>query len=271
MKFQAVLLALAVDSVSAVCVAGTRPKSSTSASTATPSVLPSEVPVAEAAADSSSAAADVSSSSISTNVLSAAAVSGTSTFYGGNLNGGACSFTTMSGIPSGLYGTAFSGSAWNNAAQCGGCLEVTGPNGKIQVMIVDKCPECDEGHLDLFQDGFAKIGSISAGEISTSYTQVACGITSPIVLHNKSGTSAYWFSMQVVNSNRPISKLEVSTDGGSTWQSTTRTDYNFFENSSGFGTSTVDVRVTSASGGTIKVSGVSVASDSKVTASSNFS
>lgn len=103
------------------------------------------------------------------------------------------------------------------------------------------------------------------------YTKVACGITSPIVLHNKSGTSAYWFSMQIVNSNQPVSKLEVSTDGGSTWQATTRKDYNFFENSSGFGTSTVDVRVTSASGGTIKVSKVSVASDSKVTAASNFS
>ncbi|KKY30387.1 putative extracellular cellulase [Diaporthe ampelina] len=177
----------------------------------------------------------------------------------------------MSGLPSGLYGTAFSGSAWNNAAECGSCLEVTGPNGKINVMVVDQCPECEESNLDLFQDGFAKIGSISAGKIATSYTKIPCGITSPIVLHNKSGTSAYWFSMQVVNSNRAVSKLEVSTDGGSTWQSTTRTNYNFFEQSSGFGTSTVDIRLTSASGGTIKVSKVSVASDSKVTATSNFS
>lgn len=77
--------------------------------------------------------------------------------------------------------------------------------------------------------------------------------------------------MQVVNSNRAVSKLEVSTDSGKTWKATTRTNYNFFENSSGFGTSTVDVRVTSASGGTITVSKVSVASDSKATAASNFS
>ena len=137
--------------------------------------------------------------------------------------------------------------------------------------VVDECPECDEGHLDLFEDAFEQLGEISAGEIATSYVKVACGITSPIVLHNKSGTSAYWFSMQVVNSNEAVSALEVSTDGGSTWQSTTRTEYNFFENSSGFGTDTVDVRVTSASGGTIEVSDVSVTSDSQATASSNFS
>ncbi|KAI7786487.1 hypothetical protein LA080_003731 [Diaporthe eres] len=288
MKLQVVLFAISAVYVSAAaCPAGKRSKSSSSAVSATATVLPSQVPVAVAAAepssadsdgssssssdDSSSASSDTSSSSSSASVLSSAAVSGTSTFYGGNLNGGMCSFTTMSSLPSGLYGTAFSGSAWNSAAECGSCLEVTGPNGKIKVMVVDQCPECDEGHLDLFQDGFAKIGSISAGKIATSYTKIACGITSPIVLHNKSGTSAYWFSMQVVNSNTPVSKLEVSTDGGSTWQATTRTNYNFFENSSGFGTSTVDVRVTSASGGTIQVSKVSVASDSKVTAASNFS
>ncbi|KAL1865730.1 hypothetical protein Daus18300_007106 [Diaporthe australafricana] len=270
MKYQALILAFSAVSVSAAaCPAGKKPKSSASSTTAT--VLSSRAPVAEAVATPSSADSEVSSSSSLANVLSAAAVSGTSTFYGGNLNGGTCSFTTMTQIPTGLYGTAFSGSAWNNAAQCGSCLEVTGPNGKIKVMVVDQCPECNEGHLDLFQDGFAKIGSISAGEIATSYTQIPCGISSPIVLHNKSGTSAYWFSMQVVNSNRAVSKLEVSTDGGSTWKSTTRTSYNFFENSTGFGTSTVDVRVTSASGGTIKVSKVSVASDSKVTAASNFS
>ncbi|ETS73272.1 hypothetical protein PFICI_14877 [Pestalotiopsis fici W106-1] len=203
--------------------------------------------------------------------ISPRAVTGTSTFYGGNLSGGTCSFTTMGSLPSGIYGTAFSGSSWNSAANCGACLDVTGPNGKtIRVMVVDKCPECETGHLDLFQDAFAKIGDISAGKIATSYTPVACGISSAFKLHNKSGTSKYWFSMQVVNHNQPISKLEVSTDGGSTWKSTTRQDYNFFENSSGFGTDTVDVRVTSTNGKSITVKSVSVASDSSVTAGSNF-
>ncbi|KAH6656295.1 RlpA-like double-psi beta-barrel-protein domain-containing protein-containing protein [Truncatella angustata] len=204
-------------------------------------------------------------------LVSPRAVSGTSTFYGGNLNGGTCSFTTMSSLPSGIYGTAFSGSGWSNAANCGACLQVTGPNGNsIKVMVVDKCPECETGHLDLFQDAFAKLGSISAGKIATSYAPVACGITSSLVLHNKSGTSKYWFSMQVVNHNQPVSKLEVSTDGGSTWQATTRQDYNFFEKSSGFGTDTVAVRVTGSNGKTVVVKNVSVASGVSVTASENF-
>lgn len=124
--------------------------------------------------------------------------------------------------------------------------------------------------MDLFQNAFADIGDISAGTIDITFDFVECGITSPLVLHNKSGTSAYWFSMQVVNANDAVDSLEVSTDGGSTWQSTTRTDYNFFENSSGFGTDTVSVRVTGASGTTVTVSDVSVASESQTTASANI-
>ncbi|KAH6691690.1 rare lipoprotein A [Plectosphaerella plurivora] len=221
---------------------------------------PAPAPAAPAPAPASPVAAAASGPS----------VSGKSTFYGGNVSGGTCSFTGYT-IPAGLYGTAFSGSAWGSSANCGGCVKVTGPNGNsITAMIVDKCPECDEGHLDLFQNGFEKLGTLSAGIISTSYTFVDCGITSPIVLKNKSGTSPYWFSMQVVNASERVSKLEVSTDGGKTWAGTSRQDYNFFEQPSGFGTSSVDVRVTSLSGKTVVVKGVKVASDAQTTASSNF-
>lgn len=62
-------------------------------------------------------------------VSNASGSSGTATFYGGNLNGGTCSFTTLSKIPNNLYGTAFSGAMWDDAAECGACVKVTGPNG----------------------------------------------------------------------------------------------------------------------------------------------
>jgi hypothetical protein len=74
-----------------------------------------------------------------------------------------------------------------------------------------------------------------------------------------------------MNSNVPVSKLEVSTDNGATWKATSRQPYNFFEYSSGFGTSTVDVKVTSTSGGVITVKGVSIEANKQTKASSNFS
>lgn len=76
--------------------------------------------------------------------------------------------------------------------------------------------------------------------------------------------------MQVVNANKGVSKFEVSADGGATWQATTRATYNFFENTSGFGTTSVDVRITSVDGDVVTVNNVEVSSGASTTAGGNF-
>ena len=138
-------------------------------------------------------------------------------------------------------------------------------------MIVDECPGCGTNHLDLYSDAFTKLAEPKEGVIPISWDIVPCGITSPIVLKNKEGTSPHWFSMQVQNANVAVASLEVSTDGGKTWQQTQRQTYNYFENAAGYGTQTVDVKVTSTSGESIVVKDVSIAPQSTKTASSNFS
>jgi hypothetical protein len=103
-----------------------------------------------------------------------------------------------------------------------------------------------------------------------TWSYINCPFTSPLQLHNQDSASPYWFSMQVVNANKAVQSLEVSTDGCSTWQPTTRASYNFFQNASGFGTSTVDVKVTSVDGDVVIVKSVPVSSDTSITASQNF-
>ncbi|KAL5332051.1 hypothetical protein ACEPPN_001594 [Leptodophora sp. 'Broadleaf-Isolate-01'] len=198
------------------------------------------------------------------------ALSGEATFYGGNVAGGMCSFSTFT-LPAGIFGTALSDSNWDNSANCGTCVSVTGPNGNaVTAMVVDQCPGCGSNHLDLFPDAFAALADPSKGIIPITWHYVDCPITSPLAVHNKEGVSAYWFSMQVVNANKEVTSLEVSTDGGSTWKSTTRQQYNFFENSSGFGTTVVDVKVTSVDGDVVILKSVNVVAGASTTASSNF-
>jgi hypothetical protein len=69
--------------------------------------------------------------------LARRAVSGKSTFYGGNVQGGTCSFSTYK-LPAGLYGTAFSGQVWNSAANCGGCVKVSHGGKSITAMVRKK-------------------------------------------------------------------------------------------------------------------------------------
>lgn len=59
-------------------------------------------------------------------------------------------------------------------ANCGKCVEVTGPNGTVVVRIVDKCPGCDSGDLDLSQTAFSKIAKLSAGRVKITWHFVAC-------------------------------------------------------------------------------------------------
>ena len=86
----------------------------------------------------------------------------------------------------------------------------------------------------------------------------------------KLGSSQYWFSAQVVNASRRTAKLEVSTNGGKTWQGTQRKDYNFFEISSGVGATTAWVRVTSVSGSSVVIQGVPQHGDAVVQATKNY-
>ncbi|KAL4940731.1 RlpA-like double-psi beta-barrel-protein domain-containing protein-containing protein [Aspergillus oleicola] len=230
---------------------------------------PSTTTTAAAEEKTTSTSSSSQTSTKTSSAKSSAATSGTATFYGGNLSGGTCSFSDYT-LPSGITGVAYSGSAWDSAAECGACVEVTGPDGNtVKAMIVDQCPECSATHLDLFEGAFTTLASASEGEINISYSIVPCSISTPLTLRNKSGTSAYWFSMQVLNANEAVKSLEVSTDGGETWQGTTRSEYNFFENQSGFGTEKVDVRVTGVGGKSVTVKNVSVESGSSVEADGN--
>ncbi|KAL1878967.1 hypothetical protein Plec18167_004262 [Paecilomyces lecythidis] len=197
--------------------------------------------------------------------------SGQATYYTTNgVQDGTCSFSGYT-LPAGIFGAALSDSNWNNAASCGACVQVHAPGGKsTKAMIVDQCPGCGENHLDLFPDAFQDLAALSVGVLDVQWDIIPCDIDSPLSLKAKDGSSQWWFSMQVVNANLPVKALEVSTDGGKTWQQTTRTSYNYFEKDGGFGSSNIDVRVTSESGEKLIVQNANPASNAATTATANF-
>ena len=138
---------------------------------------------------------------------------GEGTYYGAT-GGGACSYDPS---PQNLMVAAMNNPQWQNSAVCGMCVEVTGPKGdanKIVVRIVDLCPECKTGDLDLSQEAFAKIADVSAGRVKISWQPVACSVSGPVSYKYKDGTSQWWMGVQVRNSRLPVSKVELM-EGGS--------------------------------------------------------
>ncbi len=173
---------------------------------------------------------------------SSASESGKITYYDAT-GGGACSFDAT---PDDLDVAAMDAPEFNDAAVCGECVAITGPKGDLTVRVVDLCPECEKGHLDLSEEAFAKLADVSLGIVPVTWKVVECDVTGNLKYDYKDGVSQYWFALQVTNSRLPIKSLELKVNGA--FVNVGRESYNYFVDGSGSGPGPVTVRVTSIDG-----------------------
>lgn len=173
-------------------------------------------------------------------------VSGEGTYY--NADGtGNCSFDAS---PGDLMVAALNAPDYQSAAMCGACVEVTGPQGSVTVRIVDQCPECKHGDLDLSPQAFQMLSPLAAGRIPITWRQVACKVNGPIAYHFKDGANAYWTAIQIRNHRYPIAKLEAMQGAG--YVEIPRLGYNYFVKESGLGPGPYALRVTDTRGHTVE-------------------
>jgi expansin (peptidoglycan-binding protein) len=172
---------------------------------------------------------------------------GIATYYAAT-GAGNCGYDAT---PNDLMVAAMNAEEYANSAACGTCVAIDGPKGSVTVRVVDQCPECKKGHLDLSKEAFEKIADVSAGRVDISWTPVRCAYSGPVAYHIKDGSSQYWTAIQVRNHALPIDKLELSK-GGSAFAPVTREDYNYFVADKGAGPAPYRVRITAAGGATLE-------------------
>jgi expansin (peptidoglycan-binding protein) len=185
--------------------------------------------------------------------VQAATVSGIATYF--RSPPGNCSYP--SAPADGLY-VALSPSEYASAAACGGYLEVHGPDGSVRVEVVDQCPECAAGHIDLSPAAFAKIAPLSAGQVSVSYAHLANpALPGPLGLRVKEGSSRYWLALLATNTGNPLAAVAVRTASGG-WHDLARADYNYWIAASGVGDGPFTVRLTDTAGHQVTVGGIAL-------------
>ena len=189
---------------------------------------------------------------------------GEGTFYGADGSGN-CSFDPS---PNDLMVAAMNELDYADAAWCGGCVEITGPNGTVTVRIVDRCPECPQGNIDLSAEAFALIADPIDGRVPISWHEVACDVSGPIVYRFKEGSSQWWTAIQVRNIRYAIATLEVRING--TYAAIPRERYNYFVQADGLGVGPYDIRVTDVRGHVLEDSGIPVGDGTEVTGSGQF-
>jgi expansin len=153
---------------------------------------------------------------------------------------------------------ALSPSEYRGAAACGGYLHVTGPDGSVTVEVIDQCPECAAGHIDLSEPAFAKLAPLAAGLIKVHYTYlVNPPLPGPIALEVKQGSSRWWLALLAQNTGNPLKSVQVRTGGGR-WQNLSRANYNYWIAQSGAGSGPFTVRLTDIRGHVVTVSNIAL-------------
>jgi expansin len=211
-------------------------------------------------------ASGLSSSALSSSALSSSALSSSALTARSQTVSGIATHYVLTGLPNCSYSTppanglfvALSPSEYDGAAACGGYLNVTGPDGSVTVQVIDQCPECATGHIDLSEAAFAQLAPLSAGLINIHYQYLANpALPGPITMQVKQGSSQYWLALLADNTGNPLASVQVETASGG-WLSLSRADYNFWIAQSGAGSGPFTVRLTDTQGHQVTVQNIAL-------------
>jgi expansin len=181
--------------------------------------------------------------------------SGEATHYVLQSGGGNCSYRAP---PADQLYVALPPSQYGAASACGSYLDVTGPDGSVQVEVVDRCPECQTGHIDLSDQAFARIAPLAAGLVQVSYhTIVNPHLSAPLSFLVKEGSSAYWLALLPIGTGDPVASLQVRTSTGG-WRDLAHASYNYWLAASGMGPGPFTVRLTDTAGHQVTVGGITL-------------
>jgi expansin (peptidoglycan-binding protein) len=166
---------------------------------------------------------------------------------------GVCSFDPS---PDDLMVAAMNAAQYDTAALCGAYVRVAGPKGTVTVRIVDLCPGCRAGDLDLSQEAFAQIANLAQGRVAITWQVVSPELSGTIAYHFMDGSNQWWKAVQIRNHRNPVATLEYRRADGQ-WVTVPRRSYNYFVQSSpGMGLDPYAFRVTDSYGSVLMDSGV---------------
>jgi expansin len=193
---------------------------------------------------------------------------GQATFYDAD-GGGNCSFDPS---PADLMVAAMNHTDYRASLICGAYVEIAGPKATIVVRIVDQCPECPEGNIDLSAEAFAKIADPVEGRVPISWRVISPALSGPIVYRFKDGSSEWWLAVQIRSHRNPIWRVEFrDTDG--IFKALERQDYNYFvepADHSGPVPQLLTLRVTDIYGNVLTDSGIPLVAESATPGSAQF-
>ncbi len=184
--------------------------------------------------------------------------SGEGTFYApiDGTNSGNCSIFIESGD---LMYCALNAIDYNNAAPCGAYIKVTGVKGSVVLQVVDSCPECKKGDVDMTEVAFSMIDEVINGRVPITWEFVDKPNDKTVKIEFKEGSSQYWTAIKVFDIKNALQSLEY-LDTNNNWVAMERMSYNFFVEPAGV-MSPMTLRATSVKGDVLVLDNISLTTD----------
>jgi expansin (peptidoglycan-binding protein) len=170
---------------------------------------------------------------------------GEATFYTFAHRMGNCSFERP---PADMLVGALNTAQYARSAACGACVRIAGPKGATTVRIVDRCPRCRRGDIDLSRAAFERIADCDQGRVAIRWRFVPCAVNGPIRYHF-TGSKYGWTALQIRNHRHAIAKVEWLADGGVI--ELERQNHNYFARTAKMGPGPYTLRVTDVQGSTL--------------------
>lgn len=136
---------------------------------------------------------------------------------------GACSFT---GDDFGSLVAAANPVDYAGSKLCGSYVQVTGPLGSVAVRIVDLCPSCAAGDLDLNAAAFGSIANPGDRRVPITWRTTADPAPNDVFVQQSAGTNTFLLQIQPRDGLYGIASVEYLAPSG--YVSAHRESYNYF-------------------------------------------
>ncbi|KAG1698173.1 hypothetical protein DVH05_015163 [Phytophthora capsici] len=112
---------------------------------------------------------------------------------------------------------ALNNEQWDGLQNCGRCAEVSCDDDRcadksksIVVQILDRCPECKHGDLDLSPSVFTALTGSTPSRYSVKWKFVDCPVSGNVNYCLKGGSNNYWTAVQPTNFATGVKSLQIN-------------------------------------------------------------
>ncbi|MFE7744537.1 expansin EXLX1 family cellulose-binding protein [Nocardia sp. NPDC057455] len=166
-----------------------------------------------------------------------------------------CSFRELP--PDGFY-AGLSTPDFGHADLCGAFLDIASPRGSVRALVVDRCPACAPGQLELSAAAFARIADPADGVARVGYRLVRDPQPAQELTYEvQPDSSASWFGVLFGGSGNPLRAAAVRPAAGGPWRPLIRRADNYWT-LSGAGPGPFTARVTDVYGNEAEITDVMV-------------